>query len=75
MKNMVTHMTAKHTFIYKKKTTTQGPHLLSIRIRLECNVPVIVVRKFHTNDLRTVLVLEQGLHFLIRRPKSEREQN
>lgn len=44
----------------------QSSHLLSIRIRLECNVPVIVVRKLDANDLRTVVVLEQGLHFLIR---------
>lgn len=41
-------------------------YLLSVCIRLECNVPVIVVCKFYTYDLGTVVILEQGFYLLIK---------
>jgi len=40
-------------------------YLLGICVRLECDVPVVVVRKLNTYHLWTVVVFEQRLHFLL----------
>lgn len=39
-------------------------YLLSICVRLECDVPVVVVCKLDTYNLWTVVIFEQWLHFL-----------
>ena len=39
-------------------------YLLSIRVWLECDVPVVVVRKLNTYHLRAIVIFEQWLHFL-----------
>lgn len=41
-----------------------GAHLLSVCVRLECNVPVVVVSKLTAYHLGAVLILEQSLHLL-----------
>lgn len=48
---------------------SRNPYLLSVCIWLECNVPVVVVCKLHAYYLGTVVILEQGFHFLVRKNK------
>lgn len=52
------------TSIGQRDERGRGSHLLGVRVRLECYVPAVVVRKLDADHLWAVVVLEQRLHFL-----------
>lgn len=53
-------------FSWRKKVKFNWRYLLSIRVWLECDIPVVVVCELDTYHLWTVVIFEQWLHFLKR---------
>lgn len=62
--NKSVHDAAFQAECQEKCSSTSCCYLLSVRVRLECDVPVVVVCKLNTYHLWTVVVFEQWLNFL-----------